>query len=102
MSIDSDPNWIDLDRESDDSLRRAQRLEAMGELTGGFVHEVNNSLQSIVAALELVRRLIAAGRGDETEKFIANAIASAHRAAALNDRLLGFSRREPATPAPIS
>jgi signal transduction histidine kinase len=71
-------------------------------LTGGIVHDFNNSLQSIVAALELVRKLIAAGRGKETERFIANAIGAAQRAAALNDRLLSFSSSRPAEPRPIS
>jgi len=93
---------VDVDRESEDNQRLSQRIESMGQLTAGIVHDFNNSLQSIVAALELVRRLIAAGRSSETERFIANAIGSAHQAAALNDRLLSFSLRQPTQPAPIS
>lgn len=98
----AEKNAVDSHRESEDSRRLFERIESIGQLTGGIVHDLNNSLQSIVAALELVRKLIAAGRGSETERFIANAIGSAHRAAALNDRLLSFSSRRSTQPEAIS
>jgi PAS domain S-box-containing protein len=50
------------------------------------IHDVNNLMQNVVGALELVRKLLASGRLAETERFIASAIASAHRAAELNQR----------------
>ncbi len=98
----AEKNSSDARGESEDSLRLSQRIESISQLTEGIVHDLNNSLQSIVAALELVRKLIAAGRGNETERFIANAIGSARRAAALNVRLLSFSTRRPTQPGPIS
>jgi signal transduction histidine kinase len=55
-----------------------------------------------MAALELVRKLIEAGRGAETGRFIASALASAHGAAALNHRLVQFSRRQPLEPKPLA
>ena len=84
------------------SLHRSERAETIAQLTPGIVHDFNNSLQSIVAALELVRKLIAAGRGDEAERFIANAIGTSQRAAALNGRLLRFTNSEPLGPRPMS
>lgn len=72
-------------------LRRSTRTELLGQLTRGIVHDFNNSLQNIIAGLELVRKLITAGRGAEAERFIANAVGSAQRAAQLNERLLGFA-----------
>lgn len=98
----AEKNSSDAPGESEDSLRLSRRIESISQLTEGIVHDLNNSLQSIVAALELVRKLVAAGRGDETERFIENAIGSARRAAALNVRLLSFSSRRPTQPGPIS
>jgi PAS domain S-box-containing protein len=55
------------------------------------IHDLNNLMQNIVGALELVRKLLATGRAAETERFITSAIASAHRAAELNQRRVGSS-----------
>src|SRR5688572_7838793 len=55
------------------------------------IHDLNNLMQNIVGALELVRKLLATGRAAETERFISTAIASAHRAAELNQRRGGSS-----------
>lgn len=89
-------------RESQDTLRQVQKLEAHGKLSIGIAHDFNNLMNGIVTSLELVRRLIAAGRTAETERFIASAMLSAQRASALNDRLLRFSRRQPADPKPLA
>jgi PAS domain S-box-containing protein len=83
-------------------LRQSTRTELLGQLTRGIVHDFNNSLQNIVAALELVRKLISAGRGAEAERFIANAIGSAQRAATLNERLLGFADDKQSEARPMS
>ena len=53
------------------------------------VHDINNLMQTIVGALELVRRLLATGRVQETDRFITSAISSAHRAAELNQQRSG-------------
>ncbi|HYH41200.1 MAG TPA: PAS domain-containing protein [Burkholderiales bacterium] len=86
-----------------ESLRQSTRTELLGQLTRGIVHDFNNSLQNIVAALELVRKLVSAGRGAEAERFIANAIAAAQRAASVNERLLGFAgQRSDARPTSLN
>ena len=87
--------------ETEATLRQAQKMEAVGQLTGGIAHDFNNLLQGIVGSMELVRKLIQRGRTEETERFIASAMASAHRAAALTHRLLAFSRRQPLDPKPV-
>ena len=85
-------------RESEETLRQAQKMEAVGQLTGGIAHDFNNLLQGILGSVEVVRRLIAAGRTSDTGVFIQSAMSSAHRAAALTHRLLAFSRRQPLDP----
>jgi PAS domain S-box-containing protein len=60
------------------------------------VHDINNHMQTIIGALELVRMMHRTGRSGDTEKFMASAIASAHRAAELNQG------RASASPPPAS
>ncbi|HZM48057.1 MAG TPA: ATP-binding protein [Burkholderiales bacterium] len=85
-----------------ETLCAAQKMDALGQLAGGIGHEFNNLMQGVVASLELTRRLIAAGRAAETEKFVGKAIASAQRAAALNLRVTALSRRQPSDPQPVA
>jgi signal transduction histidine kinase len=92
----------DASRESQETLRRALELESIRQLTRGVSHEFNNLLQNIVASLELTRKLIGAGRIGETDKFIGKAIASAHRAAALNQRVVAFCHHQPLAPKRVS
>ena len=76
-----------------DQLRQSQKVEAMGQLTGGVAHDFNNLLTPIVYGLELAKR---AGFGTEREQYIiAGAIQSADRATTLVQRLLSFARRQP-------
>ena len=76
-------------RESQEALRRPRNMEPTAQMTSDVAHEFNNLMQSIVASLELVRKLNASGRSGETEQFILRAIGSAERAAALNQRSVG-------------
>jgi signal transduction histidine kinase len=89
-------------RDAEEALQRLQKIEAMGKLMGGVAHDINNLQHGIVSALELVRRLIAAGRTGETERFIASAILSAQRTSALNERLVQFSRRQAVDCKPVA
>jgi signal transduction histidine kinase len=79
----------------DDSGYRLQKLDVIEQLAGGIAHDFNNSFQNILASMELVRKLVAAGRGSEAERFVPGAMNSAQRAAALAQRWLDFSRSMP-------
>ncbi len=84
-----------------EALRQSQKMEAVGQLTGGIAHDFNNLLQGIVGSLDIVQKRIAQGRVHEVGKFLAGAMSSADRAAALTHRLLAFSRRQPLDPRPV-
>lgn len=76
-----------------EALRQSQKMEAMGQLTGGVAHDFNNLLTPIVGSLDLLQRK---GIGTEREqRLIAGAAQSAERARVLVQRLLAFARRQP-------
>jgi signal transduction histidine kinase len=86
----------------EEQLRQSQKMEAVGQLTGGIAHDFNNLLQGIIGALDRVQARIAEGRISDVDRFLKGAVASANRAAALTNRLLAFSRRQPIDPRPIN
>jgi len=71
---------------------QAQKMEAIGKLTGGVAHDFNNLLAAIVGSLDLARRKLAEG-GDVT-RFIDNAMKAADRGATLTQRMLAFARKQ--------
>ncbi|MHC2337909.1 PAS domain S-box-containing protein [Bradyrhizobium sp. USDA 4454] len=78
---------------AEEQLRQGQKMEAMGQLTGGVAHDFNNLLTPIVGALDALQRR---GVGGEREqRLIAGAVQSADRAKTLVQRLLAFARRQP-------
>lgn len=81
--------------QAEEQLRRAQRMEAVGQLTGGVAHDFNNLLQVIRANLEMIERGI---KDEKTLSRIANATHAADRAADLTRQLLAFARRQPLEP----
>ncbi len=84
-----------------EALRQAQKLDAMGQLTGGVAHDFNNLLSPIIAGFDLLR-LTGVARGDErAEKLIEMGLASAERARTLVQRLLSFARRQPLQLVPV-
>ena len=83
-----------------EQLRQAQKMEAVGQLTGGLAHDFNNLLTGMSGGLELIQKRIKQGRIDEIDKYIDMAQAAAKRAAALTHRLLAFSRRQTLDPRP--
>jgi len=78
-------------------LHQAQKMEALGQLTGGVAHDFNNMLAVIVGNLDILIRRLTTEDGRMTA-MAENALAAAHRAAALTRRLLAFSRLQPLDP----
>lgn len=83
--------------EAEAQLRHAQKMEAVGQLTGGVAHDFNNMLAVILGAMNLLERRLARGETD-LGRYIEAAKDGANRAAALTQRLLAFSRRQPLQP----
>jgi PAS domain S-box-containing protein len=88
--------------QAEEALRQSQKMEAIGQLTGGVAHDFNNLLQGIIGALSHVKKRISEGRIGDLDRFLNGAIKSANRAAALTHRLLAFSRRQPVDPRPVN
>ncbi|WP_428413010.1 ATP-binding protein [Pararhizobium sp.] len=86
--------------QAQDALRQSQKMEAVGQLTGGLAHDFNNLLAGISGSLELMERRIEQGRFDEVERYMSGAQGAVKRAAALTHRLLAFSRRQTLEPKP--
>ncbi len=86
---------------TEEQLRQSQKMEAVGQLTGGLAHDFNNLLTGITGSLELLKTRIGQGRFDELDRYISMAQTGAGRAAALTHRLLAFSRRQTLDPQPI-
>ncbi|RYG88470.1 MAG: response regulator [Alphaproteobacteria bacterium] len=85
---------------AEEALRQSQKLEAMGQLTGGVAHDFNNLLTPILGALD---RLHHKGLGDaRDQRLIAGALQSADRAKTLVHRLLSFARRQPLRPEAVN
>jgi PAS domain S-box-containing protein len=79
-------------------LNETQRMETLGQLTGGVAHDFNNLLTPIMGGLELLRR-----RHDDerSQRLISGAMQSAERAKTLVARLLSFARRQTLAPKPV-
>jgi signal transduction histidine kinase len=86
--------------QAEDQLRQSQKMEAIGQLTGGLAHDFNNMLAVIVSGLSLLKRRMARGEPNP-EELIDAAIDAAHRAGTLTKRLLDFSRRQALVPEPV-
>lgn len=85
--------------QAQEALRQSQKLESMGQLTGGVAHDFNNLLTPIIGSLDMLMRR---GLGSERERrLIDGALQSAERAKTLVQRLLAFARRQPLQPQPV-
>jgi PAS domain S-box-containing protein len=82
-----------------EALRQSQKMEAMGQLTGGVAHDFNNLLTPIVGSLDLLQRKGLGGAREQ--RLIEGAIQSADRARTLVQRLLAFARRQQLQPTAI-
>jgi nitrogen-specific signal transduction histidine kinase/CheY-like chemotaxis protein len=79
-------------------LRQSQKMEAVGQLTGGLAHDFNNLLTGIMGSLEMLRLRVGQGRFGELDRYMETAHGATRRAAALTHRLLAFSRRQTLEP----
>lgn len=89
----------------EEALRQSQKMEAIGQLTGGVAHDFNNLLTVIMGGLETIGRQLQLELTPDALKRIERAqrmaVHGAERAATLTARLLAFSRRQPLDPRPV-
>jgi signal transduction histidine kinase/CheY-like chemotaxis protein len=85
--------------QAEEALRQSQKMEAMGQLTGGVAHDFNNLLTPIIGSLDLLGRRQT--NSDRDRRLIDGALQSAERAKTLVQRLLAFARRQPLQVGPV-
>jgi signal transduction histidine kinase/ActR/RegA family two-component response regulator len=78
-------------------IRHLQKMEAIGQLTGGLAHDFNNMLAVIISSLNLAQKRLAKGPAN-VDQLLEGALDGAQRAATLTSRLLAFSRQQPLAP----
>lgn len=88
---------VDLEA-AQDALRQSQKMEAVGQLTGGLAHDFNNLLAAITGSMELLKLRLTQGRLTDLDRYVAAALGASSKAAALTHRLLAFSRRQALEP----
>lgn len=87
---------------TEDALRQAQKMEAVGQLTGGLAHDFNNLLAAIGGSLEMIETRLSQGKLDALQRYCTSAQGAVKRAASLTHRLLAFSRRQTLDPRPVN
>jgi PAS domain S-box-containing protein len=85
--------------EAEQQLRQAQKMETLGQLTGGVAHDFNNLLAAVIGNLELLRGHV--GGDDRAIRLIEGAFSGAQRGAALTQRMLAFARQQELDPQPV-
>jgi PAS domain S-box-containing protein len=88
--------------QAEEALRQSQKMEAVGQLTGGLAHDFNNMLAGVAGHLELMKLRLRMGQTGDLQARIDAALGVTQRAAALTHRLLAFSRRQALDPKPTS
>ncbi|MGB9649889.1 MAG: ATP-binding protein [Stellaceae bacterium] len=91
---------IERRRQAESELRQAQKIEAIGQLTGGVAHDMNNLLLVIQGSLEWLERQALPGDSG-TARAMQMAQRGVSRASALTSQLLAFARRQPLDPRPV-
>lgn len=87
-------------RRTEAALHQAQKMESIGQLTGGVAHDFNNLLQVISGNLQLLGRSVAGQ--ERAQGYVKNALDGVRRAAKLASQLLAFSRRQPLEPKTVN
>jgi PAS domain S-box-containing protein len=82
-----------------EALFQSQKMDAVGQLTGGVAHDFNNLLMAVMASLELAKKRLP--DDPQLKRFLDNAMQGAERGAALTQRMLSFARRQSLDPKPI-
>jgi PAS domain S-box-containing protein len=83
-------------RQVNERLQKAQKMEAIGQLTGGLAHDFNNLLTVIIGNLQLLDGKI--GSDEKTNKRVAEAIDAAHKGSDLTKQLLAIARKQELEP----
>jgi len=79
-------------------LFQSQKLDALGQLTGGVAHDFNNILQALTSGLEVAQIRLRRGQVEQADEQLDKAMSSVERAMHLTRRLLAFARRQPLVP----
>ena len=87
-------------KHAEQALRQSQKIEAIGQLTGGVAHDFNNLLAVVLGNLELLRKRLP--DDERSKRMLDNAEQGARRGAALTQRLLAFGRRQDLKPEPVN
>jgi PAS domain S-box-containing protein len=90
-------------RAAEEQLRQAQKMEGLGQLTGGVAHDFNNLLTVVIGNLDAMQRHLGepSTNTERLKRSAENAMRGAQRAASLTQRLLAFSRQQPLDPRPV-
>jgi signal transduction histidine kinase len=86
-------------KRAEEALRQAQKIEAVGQLTGGVAHDFNNLLAVVLGNLELLRKRLP--DDPKLAQMVDHAIQAGQRGAALTQRMLAFARRQDLKPEPV-
>ena len=89
---------------TEEALRQAQKMEAVGQLTGGVAHDFNNLLTAICGGVDTLQRLLPSELGsnqDRIRRAVRMIDVGGQRAATLTQRLLAFARRQALDPRPL-
>ena len=91
-------------RTAEEAQRQAQKMESVGQLTGGVAHDFNNLLTVVIGNLEALQRHLGEPGPDlgRLRQSAHNAMRGAQRAASLTQRLLAFSRQQPLEPKSVT
>ena len=85
---------------TEQALRQSQKLETIGQLTGGVAHDFNNLLMAIRSSLDLLAKRLPAD-DDRAAGLVQNAIKATERGAGLTQRMLAFARKQELNPQPV-
>jgi signal transduction histidine kinase len=87
-------------QKTEEALRQSHKMEAIGQLSGGIAHDFNNLIMIAKSNLRMLQKK-AAQAGSSAGQYVVAADEALDRAAALTQRILAFSRRQPLSPKPV-